>query len=362
MLACSLALALALGACGGASEGAQDLGRIVGSGSSVAQPLIERWAHAMKPEGLGVTYSGVGSGRGVSRLQADAVDFAVSGQAMDEAQLDAAKRHGSPLQVPVALAAIAVTYNDPDLEAGLKLDAETIAEIYLGKITFWNDPAIARLNPGLVLPKSQIVVFHRADASAATAAFTRFLAENSDAWRRRVGSGETVKWPRGPGVAGDEGIAVKTKQNRGAIGYFGLSYALENPLCCGLEVHHAGLVTPAAVRDPAGEFALPSVDSTAAAAAGAEAIADLGPGLVDSPRAGAFPIVAPVFVLAYEDLCRAGKSRRTAASVAHFLDYALGDGQEELEKLDYAPLPDDLLTDSRAEAERLSCDGEPLQP
>jgi phosphate transport system substrate-binding protein len=356
----SALLALGVAACGSSSSDSSSSsggesgglsGTISGAGSTFAQPIISQWGSELKGQGLTVNYNSIGSGGGVSQFQEDTVDFGDSDAAMTDEEVEVAEKNGTPVHVPVELGAVTVSYNLPGVETGLKLDGGTVADIFLGNITKWDDPAIAKLNPGVELPSTPITVYHRSDSSGTTALFTEFLADYSPEWKSKLGAGDTVKWPTGTGANGNEGVAGGVGQTEGAIGYVELAYALQNQF------------TFADVENKAGQFVEPSLESTSAAGEDVEFPADLRFSMINassSPKA--YPIASTTFVLVYEDLCKAGKSEETAKNVVAFLDYALGtEGQAAGEKLDYAPLAPELREASQAKVDGLKCNGKPIK-
>lgn len=348
----ALALALAVAACGSSSSsGGGGGGTISGAGSTFAQPIISQWgAELKKNDDLTVNYNAIGSGGGIAQFQANTVDFGDTDSAMTDEEIEVADKNGTTVHVPIVFGAVTVSYNLPGVESGLKLDGETIGNIYLGKITKWDDPAIAKLNPGVKLPSTSITVVHRSDESGTTALFTQFLDETNKEWHSKVGTDKTVKWPTGTGANGNEGVAGSVQQTEGAIGYVELAYALQNEF------------TTAAVQNKAGDFVAPTLESTSAAGEGVKFPPDLRFSAINastSPKA--YPIASGTFVIVYEDLCKAGKSEEVAKNVVKFLDYGLGEGQKVAEKLNYAPLPAELLKASQAKVEGLKCNGKPIK-
>ena len=252
------------------------------------------------------------------------------------------------MHVPTVLGAITVSYNVPGIATGLRLDGATIASIFLGKIHTWNDAAIAALNPSLHLPSTAITVVHRSDSSGTTAGFTTFLAAHSATWMSQVGSGKDVKWPTGTGAKGNAGVAGQVAQTAGAVGYVEQAYALQNHF------------TYASVKNKAGNFIAPTLASTTAAGVGLKVPADLRFKSIDAPGAMAYPIASQTFVIVYKDMCKAGLSKSTAASIVKFLNYALGAGQGVAQQLDYAPLPASLAAKAKAKVASLKCNGSPI--
>jgi len=237
---------------------------------------------------------------------------------------------GDVLHIPTALGAVVATYNLAGV-ADLKLDGPTLADIFQGKITKWNDPKIAASNAGVSLPDKPISVVYRADSSGTTYVFTGYLSGASADFKAAVGQDKAPKWPTGTGAPKNDGVAAAVKQTDGAIGYVELSYALKNSLAF------------ATLKNKAGEWVKASLDSTTKAAQGAQYPADLRFSLLDSATAGAYPIVSATWVLYWADPSKAGQSADKVKAVEAFLSYGLGDGQAGEAALGYAPLPADLL-------------------
>jgi phosphate transport system substrate-binding protein len=334
---------------GGSSSGGS--ATINGAGSTLAAPIYQQWGSTLKSQGLTVNFNPVGSGAGIAALQSATVQFAGSDPALKSA--DVAKMKGPVLQFPVAFGAITVSYNLSGVKSGIKLDGATIADIYLGKIKSWNDPAIKSLNPGMSLPSTAITVIHRSDSSGTTDGFTKFLAATSPTWSSQVGHGKDVKWPTGTGAAKNSGVAAAVKQTDGAIGYVEQAYALENNF------------TYAAVKNKAGTYILPTISNTSAAAQGIKIPPDLGISTINSPAPQAYPIVSQTFIDTYADPCKSGgSSSGTASGLKKFLTYAFGPGQQTLgsgsSQLPYAPLPADLQQKDTAQLAKLTCNGSPV--
>ena len=325
-------------------------GTINGSGSTLAAPIYQQWGSTLKGKGLTVNYNAVGSGAGISQIQSTTVDFAGSDPPL--ASSDQAKAKGTLLQFPVAFGAITLSYNLPGIKSGLKLDGPVIADIFLGKITTWNNSAITSLNPGLKLPSTSITVIHRSDSSGTTDGFTTYLSDVSPTWKSQIGSGKDVKWPGGTGAAKNSGVAAAVKQTTGAIGYVEQAYALENNF------------TYAAVKNSSGSYVLPTIANTSAAADGITVPPNFGITTINSPNPSAYPLVSQTFLVAYEDQCKAGISESTAKAVKSWLSYAVGAGQSTLgsgsNQLPYAPLPSSLQSQVTPQLNKLVCDGAPL--
>jgi phosphate transport system substrate-binding protein len=257
----------------------------------------------------------------------------------------AAKKKGDPVHIPTVLGAVTVSYHVSGIDKGLKLDGATIADIFLGKIKKWNDPAIAKVSGNTSLPSKDITVCHRSDESGTTKNFTQFLADYSPEWKSGPGVDKTVKWPTGTGAKGNDGVAGCVKQTDGAVGYVEQAYALQNNF------------TTAAVKNADGQFVEPSLDATSAAGEGAEVPDDLKFSTINAPGAKTYPITAVTFLLVWQDQCKSGIKAGTAKLVKSWLDYALGDGQKVAPELQYAPLPDPIKQKAQAKVDALQCNG-----
>jgi phosphate transport system substrate-binding protein len=322
-----------------------------GAGSTLAAPIYQQWGSNLKSQGLTINYNPVGSGTGIADLQTATVVFAGSDPALKPEDRSGMK--GPALQFPVAFGAITVSYNLPGIKSGLKLDGPTLANIFMGKIKTWNDPAIKSLNPGLSLPSTAITIVHRSDSSGTTAGFTTFLSDVSPQWKSQIGSDKDVKWPVGTGAAKNSGVAASVKQTTGAVGYVEQAYALENGF------------TYASIKNSAGTYVLPTISNTSAAAQGIKVPPDLGISTINSPSPQAYPIVSQTFLVSYQDPCKSGHaSQGTASGLKKFLTYAFGDGQKTLgsgsSQLPYAPLPSSLAAKDNAQLSKLTCNGSPL--
>ncbi len=324
-------------------------GTISGAGSTFAAPVYEQWASAQS--GLTVNYQAVGSGAGITSLESKTVDFGASDPPLKPADEEAIAKNGSPaVQIPMFLGAITVSYNLPGVQAGLKLDSKTIADIYLGKVKTWSDPEIKALNPGVSLPSTAITVIHRSDSSGTTAGFTGFLASTDPEFKSKVGEGKDVQWPTGTGAKGNAGVAGAVQQTAGAVGYVEQAYALQHKF------------TYAAVKNKTGQFVSPTLASTTAAAKGVKVPANLGIKISNPSDPAAYPITSQTFIVVNKDLCKAGTPGGEAAAkgVVKFLTYGLGEGQSILSQADYAALPAEILAKSKAALAGLQCNGAPI--
>jgi phosphate transport system substrate-binding protein len=341
--------ALAVAACGSSGSGKSSSVTINGAGATFPQPVYDEWASRIKDsEGVTVNYQGIGSGGGIAQFTAGTVDFGATDAAMKPEELAAARKKGEPVHIPTVFGAVTVAYNLPGVKKGLKLDGATVADIFLGKIKKWNDPAITKLNPGVKLPSTSITVVHRSDESGTTKLFTSFLAAYSKAWANGPGVDKTVKWPTGTGAKGNPGVAGGIKQTEGAIGYVEQAYALQNNF------------TTAAVKNKSGKFVEPTLASTSAAGSGISVPADLRFSAIDSPNPNAYPIASATFLLVYKDMCKAGLSKKTAQGVVKWLNYAEGEGQKIAPQLQYAALPSGIHQKALAAVKSLQCNGAPL--
>ena len=338
LLAGVVSTGVAVAGCGGGRSDATNGGGpasgadLTGAGSTFAAPLYARWAadYAAKA-GVKVNYQSIGSGGGIRQLSEQTVDFGATDAPMTDEEL--AKAKGGPIMhLPTAMGAVVVTYNLPGVTQPLRFTGDVLGSVFLGKITQWNDPQIAALNPGVTLSDTPILVTHRSDGSGTTYAFTDYLSAVSPAWKQAVGKGKDVKWPTGIGGKGNEGVAGQVKQTPGAIGYVELAYARQNTL------------PSAAIRNVAGAFVAPSVETTTAAAAGT--LASLPPNtdyrisIANAPGADAYPISTMTWMLVYRTPRDTAKARKLVA----FIRWSLTDGQRLETALDYAPLPATMAT------------------
>ncbi len=315
-----------------------------GAGSTFAAPIYQQVGADLKGKGLTINYQGVGSGAGVSQFAAGTVDFAGSDPALADEDKATIKK-GDPIQIPFALGAITASYNLSGVKSGLKLDGATLAKIYLGKITSWDDAAIKAQNSGLTIPSTKITVVHRSDSSGTTKGFTQFLANYSPEWKGGPGVDKDIKWPVGTGAKGNDGVAAAVKQTDGAIGYVEQAYALQNGF------------TFADVKNKSGKYVAPTLESTSAAAEGLTVPADLGVSTIDAANAAAYPIVSQTFAITYADPCKAGMDKNKATGLKTFFAYLLNEGQDTIKKLSYAPIPDALKAKDQAVVDAMQCNG-----
>jgi phosphate transport system substrate-binding protein len=327
-------LAAVSAGCGGSGEkggstGGGESKLLVGAGSTLVAPLASQWSNDYsKKTGVTITYGAIGSGGGIAQITARTVDFGASDAPLSP---DQAKACNGCLQVPWALAATLVSYHVDGAPAQLRLSGPVLADIYLGKITNWNDPQIAKLNPGAKLPATKITPVYRSDSSGDTYAFADFLAKVSPTWKAQKGVSTQVNFSTGVGGRGNDGVAAAIERADGAIGYLGISYVFGNKLDYAL------------IRNAAGQFPVPGPASISAAASGVKTIPpDNAISLTNPPASApdAYPISTFTYALVPE-------SSDKAKTLRDFLTYAIGPGQKFGEKLQFAPLPTKVVEAGR---------------
>ncbi|MBP7787748.1 MAG: phosphate ABC transporter substrate-binding protein PstS [Thermomonas sp.] len=300
---------------------------ITGAGATFIYPLLSKWSDDYnKATGARINYQSIGSGGGIAQIKAGTVDFGSSDKPLAPEEL----AKDGLAQFPSAVGGVVPVVNLEGLEAGkLRLSGAVLADIFLGKVATWNDPAIAALNPGLPLPSSKINVVHRSDGSGTTFNFVNYLSKVSPAWKATVGEGTSVNWPGGIGGKGNEGVAAYVKQIKGSIGYVELAYATENRMA------YAGML------NAAGNWVQPSAASFAAAAASADwkNARDFSLVVTDAPGADAWPITATNFILVYKQPKDAKRTRDTL----DFFKWAFEQGQAQADALHFVPLPAELV-------------------
>jgi phosphate transport system substrate-binding protein len=340
-LAC-LALATSLlAACKGGNESATPSGptatsttpgaapvavQITGAGATFIYPLLSKWSDTYHTQtGHKINYQSIGSGGGIAQIKAGTVDFGSSDKPLDSAEL-AASDLG---QFPDAIGGVVPVVNLQGIGPGkLRLDGAVLADIYLGRITTWNDPKLVALNPGVALPTGKINVVHRSDGSGTTFNFVNYLSKVSPDWKAKVGEGTSVDWPTGIGGKGNEGVAAYVRQIPGSIGYVELAYALQNKMSYG------------AMQNAAGKWVLPNAASFQAAASSADwaHAKDFAIVITNAPGADAWPITATNFILMYKH----PKDPARSKAALDFFKWALENGQTQAKELDYVPLPPEL--------------------
>jgi len=316
-----LGLAIALGLSANAS--AQMM--INGAGATFPYPIYSKWfdAYTKVDPSVRFNYQSIGSGGGQKQILSQTVDFGASDGPMSDENL--AKAPGKILHIPTVAGAVVISYNLPG-SPKLKLDGDTIAGMYLGQIKKWNDPKLAALNPGVKLPDQDIVVVHRSDGSGTTFIFTDYLSKVSSEWKSKVGNNTSVNWPAGIGGKGNEGVSGQIKQTPGAIGYVELIYAIQNKM------------PDAQVKNAAGEFVEPTIESVTAALATAEIPDDFRFSMTNAPGKDAYPIAGATWLLVYQQQKDPAKGKK----LVDFLKWAAKDGEKMAKNLDYAPLPENV--------------------
>ncbi len=350
-----LVVALAAWACGGsnsksggdsthpaAASNTSSGADLNGAGATFPNPIYSKWfsEYATKTN-VKINYQPIGSGGGIKQLQEQTVDFGASDAPMSDTELQGAKG-GPVLHFPTVIGAVAISYNLPEVTQQLKLTGPVLADIFLGKITKWNDSRIASLNSGVKLPATDILVAHRSDGSGTTFIFSDYLSAISPAWKTQPGKGKELAWPVGIGGKGNDGVTGVIKQTPGSIGYIELAYANQNKLPVAL------------LQNAAGKFVAPSVEgATAAADAALGALGgntDYRVSIVNASGTDAYPIASFTWLLVYKNMPDAGKAKK----VADFLKWYLTDGEKEAASLDYAPLPASLVTKLSARVDSLT--------
>ncbi|MBC7461941.1 MAG: phosphate ABC transporter substrate-binding protein PstS [Thermoleophilia bacterium] len=317
-----------------------------GAGSTFQEPLVVKWSgDYAKTKGAGtVNYQGVGSGAGIEQFTKKTVDFGGTDAPMKDEEIAAAQAAGGDvLHIPIALGAVVATYNLEGID-DLKLDGPTLADIYEGKVKRWNDKEIADLNKGVDLPSTDIAVVHRTEESGTTFVFTGYLSAVDKNWADGPGQSKAPKWPVGTGGQGNDGVAAAVQQQKGAIGYTEISYALQNNLSF------------AQLKNEAGEFVKASLESTTAAGEGFDYPDDLRFSLLNSKTKGAYPIVSATWQLVWADGSKAGQDAAKVKEIKNWLTWELTEGQAEAAGLDYAPLPKDLLAKATAAVDSVQGD------
>jgi phosphate transport system substrate-binding protein len=313
-----------------ASAGPTAAQSLTGAGATFPNPIYTKWFDAYnKKTGIEINYQSIGSGGGIRQFTEGTVDFGATDGPMNESQIQAAG--ANVLHVPTVLGAVVVTYNLPALgDTKLKFDGNLLVDVFMGRVNKWNDPKIAALNPGVKLPDIDLVVVHRSDGSGTTYVFTDYLNKFSREWKDKVGYATSVNWPVGLGGKGNEGVTQQVKQVEGALGYVELIYAISNNL------------PYAQIKNPAGNYATPSLESVTAAAAGIKLPkdTDFRVSITNAPGAGAYPISSFTWLLVKND----NKDPAKAKLIRDFLAWMITpEAQKMAADLHYAPLPDPVV-------------------
>jgi phosphate transport system substrate-binding protein len=306
--------------------------KLNGAGATFPYPIYSKWFaeyNKLHPD-VQINYQSIGSGGGIRQVSAGTVDFGASDGPMTDQQLSDAKT--KIYHIPTVLGAVVPAYNIAEVKQELNFSGATLAKIFLGTINNWNDPAIAKDNPGINFPNKSIVVVHRSDGSGTTYCFTDYLSKVSADWNSGVGKGTSVKWPTGIGAKGNEGVAGMLRQMDGAIGYVELIYAEQNNIAYGK------------MKNAAGEFIKASLDSVSKAAATAKIPNDYRVSITNAPGKGVYPISTFTWLLIPQKNADANKQK----ILVDFLNWMVNDGQQMTKQLTYAPLPAEVATRVKA--------------
>lgn len=348
-----LSLMLFLAACGGSGSGGTSgtgstcpsTKALTGAGSTFDYPLFSKMfsVYPTVKCGANVNYQSVGSGQGINDLLTQIVAFGATDSPLTDAQL-AKSPNGPILHIPITLGAEAMSYNLTSVPASthLKFTGPLIANIYLGKVTYWDDASIKQLNPGVTLPHEAISVVHRSDGSGTTSIFTHYLSAVSPEWKSKVGASTTVNWPVGVGGKGNAGVAAAVKSTAGGLGYLELAYVVANNIDYGV------------VQNAAGNYVAPSLDGAKADAANVTTIpADLRFFIVNAQGADSYPISGFSWVIVYQNQSNADRGR----AVANMVWWMVHDGQQYSTALTYVPLPATIVSKDEAQIKLMKCGG-----
>ncbi|HET9710308.1 MAG TPA: phosphate ABC transporter substrate-binding protein PstS [Pyrinomonadaceae bacterium] len=331
-------------ACNGGGGGAVSLH---GAGATFPNPLYQKWLseHGKLHPNVRIDYQSIGSGGGIKQLKEQTVDFGASDTPMKDEDLKSAP--GEIVHIPTVLGAVVMTYNLAEIKQPLRFSPEVIADVYLGKIKKWNDAKISADNPGVTLPATDITVVYRSDGSGTSAVFTDYLSKVSAEWKEKVGTGTSPKWPIGLGAKGNEGVTGQVKNTPNTIGYTELAYAVQNKLPVSL------------VKNAAGNFVEPTIDSVSAAAAASAATIpdDLRVSITNAQGPQAYPISSFTYIIVYKDQKDAAKGK----ALVDFLWWGIHDGESFAKDLQYAPLPAEIVKKAEAKINSITAGGSPLR-
>lgn len=347
------AVALALVACGGvSSSGANPTptadvgsGQLQGAGATFPEPFYTRafYAYNQKYSQVSVNYQAIGSGGGIQQFTKGTVDFGASDVPMTATEIAAAGGDSTLVQLPSILGVEAIAYNLPSVTK-LQLDATTLANIYLGTVKKWNDPAIAALNSGVSLPSTDITVAHRSDGSGTTYGFTDYLSKVSPDWKTKVGVGKSVQWPVGVGASGNAGVGQQVKTTEGAVGYVELAYVIQSQL------------QYAYLKNQAGKYLQASLDGATAAAASLTGVSPTNFSITNGAGDKAYPIASYSWVILRLDQTDATKGK----AVVNLFKWVVTDGQQYGKPLQYASLPKEAQDFSLSQLKKVTSGGKPI--
>jgi phosphate transport system substrate-binding protein len=325
-----------------------------GAGATFPQPFLNATIQAynsLKPN-VNINYQGGGSGAGITGLTQKTVDFAATDAPLTDSQMEAAT---GILHIPETIGAVTLAYNLPDVTGTLQLSGDVAAQIFLGTITRWNDPAITALNPTLTLPDQAIATVHRSESSGTTNVFTKYLALISSTWSSQIGSGTSVEWPSGIGAQGNSAVAATVSQTQYSIGYVELTYALQNNM------------PVVSIQNSAGNFIAPSLASTTTAVqsgasglpSGDQSWTDVS--LLNAADPQAYPIVAFTYLIEYKELkVISGMTLEKATAIVQYMWYVVHDGQQLASSLQYATLPTNVVQINEATIRSITFNGQTL--
>lgn len=344
--ALSFVLMIAFAGCGGSGGSGGEI-RLQGAGATFPNPLYQKWLseYGKLNANVKIDYQSIGSGGGIKQIQARTVDFGASDAPMTDVELKASS--AELIHIPTVLGAVVITYNLQGVSKPLRFSPDVIADIFLGKITKWNDPRIKADNSDASLPSADITVVHRAESSGTSFVFTDYLAKVSTDWKQKVGADKAPQWPVGQGGKGNEGVTGQIKQQPNTIGYVELAYAGQNKLPVAL------------IKNASGTFVEPSIEAVTAAAAASAATtpADLRVSITNANGATAYPISSYTYVLAYKAQADATKGK----ALVDFLWWGIHDGEKFAKELQYAPLPDEIVKRAEAKINLITAGGKPLR-
>jgi phosphate transport system substrate-binding protein len=322
---------------------------LTGAGATFPKPIYEKWFHDfLSVESRAqINYQAIGSGGGVEQFTAGTVDFGASDAPLKDEEIAAIKSKGRDVvQIPMVLGGVVIAYNVSGVETGLKLDGKVAAEILLGNVKTWNDPAIAQQNPGVTLPSIPIQVVHRSDESGTTKVFTSWLSKKSPEWESKVGADKAVQWPVGTGGDGNDGVAAGISQTEGAIGYLSYDFAVTS----GLGV--------AQIKRDDGQYVTPSVDAISAAGGILQFPISSSTNILNSSAAGAYPISTTTYLLINPQWQEQTKGQ----TMVDFLYWALTRGQDETKSVNYSPLPDSIRQQALSLLAQIQYQGKTIEP
>ncbi len=349
LLAISLLLPLAIN-----SVHAQQKITINGAGATFPFPLIDTWRvqyQKVNPD-VNINYASIGSGGGIKQFLEKTVDFGATDAPLSTEEFNKAV---NPVHIPETIGSVVVSYNLPGITTPLKLSGPVIADIYLGKITKWDDSKIKQLNPNVSLPSNSITVVHRSDGSGTTFVFTNYLSKVSPEWTSKIGSSKSVQWPTGIGAPGNEGVSASISGSPYSIGYVELAYAL------------TAKMTYATLQNKDGNFVVPSIDSAMAAVSASSSALPKGTdpwtkvSLTNAPGKNSYPIASFTYIILYKDLSKNPSINvEKAKAISKFLSWAITDGQKFSKPLGYVPLPPSVVKIDQQSLDSLTFNGKPI--